>query len=115
MTPLISPTSVAVPSAASTDRSAEPLSRHTIAPTTALTSQATSFGTLCPGLDFDNTYKLGSDWVDVDGALASAVNNGKDMPVITAPSTVSAAENSPLVTVTATATDDAMMPSAGPT
>jgi PKD repeat protein len=27
----------------------------------------TSFGTPCSGNDFDNTYKLGSDWFDVDG------------------------------------------------
>lgn len=27
----------------------------------------TSFGTMCDGLDFDNTYKLGGDWTDAQG------------------------------------------------
>ena len=76
-----------------------------IAPTVSIGPNRTSFGTQCPGTEGDNTYKLGIDWLDVDGAAASAVNNGKNMPVITAPTTVSGAENGPLVSVTATATD----------
>jgi len=31
---------------------------------------ATSFGTTCAGLDFDNTYKHGSDWFDVRGTAS---------------------------------------------
>lgn len=31
---------------------------------------ATSFGTACSGRDFDNTYKLGSDWFDVRGTAS---------------------------------------------
>ena len=30
----------------------------------------TSFGSLCEGADFDNTYKLGSDWNDVCGTAS---------------------------------------------
>lgn len=30
----------------------------------------TAFGTPCSGNDFDNTYKLGTDWFDVDGIAA---------------------------------------------
>jgi hypothetical protein len=32
----------------------------------------TSFGTPCSGLDYDNTYKLGTDWVDAFGALPNS-------------------------------------------
>jgi flagellar hook capping protein FlgD len=39
--------------------------------TNSLGPTFTSFGTQCFGNDFDNTYKLGTDWFDADG-LASA-------------------------------------------
>lgn len=35
--------------------------------TSTLTTDFTSFGTQCSGSDFDNTYKLGTDWFDTDG------------------------------------------------
>jgi PKD repeat protein len=35
----------------------------------------TSFGSQCPGADFDNTLKLGSDWFDTDGAGAPGVGS----------------------------------------
>ncbi len=50
----------------------------------------TSFGSLCEGIDLDNTYKLGTDWVDVDGTHTSGPVNAN--PVITAPATVSGTE-----------------------
>ena len=34
-------------------------------------SETTSFGTPCLGLDWDNTYKLGSDFFDTDGLAAA--------------------------------------------
>jgi PKD repeat protein len=36
-------------------------------PGNSLDVNSTSFGTMCTGLDFDNTYKLGLDWFDADG------------------------------------------------
>ena len=33
--------------------------------------ETTHFGTPCPGIDFDNTYKLGSDFQDSDGIAAA--------------------------------------------
>jgi len=47
----------------------------------------TSFGTACEGSDFDNTYKLGSDWFDADG-VASAPN----APNLSAPDSVQSQE-----------------------
>ncbi len=34
-------------------------------------SAITSFGSMCPGIDFDNTLKLGSDWSDNCGTAAT--------------------------------------------
>ncbi|HEU4724526.1 MAG TPA: hypothetical protein VFU59_04415, partial [Candidatus Eisenbacteria bacterium] len=67
----------------------------------------TSFGTNCPGNDFDNTYKLagatgGSDWTDVGNTRTSGPVNAN--PIITAPATQSAGENT-LVSITGSASD----------
>jgi hypothetical protein len=35
--------------------------------TSAAPVAGTTFGTACEGIDFDNTYKLGQDWFDVQG------------------------------------------------
>jgi PKD repeat protein len=77
-------------------------------PFVPLSTTATSFGTQCSGNDFDNTYKLGSDWLDVDGLPAGV--DGNLTPVITAPATVNGQENAP-VSVTGSASD----PDAGQT
>jgi len=63
----------------------------------------TSFGTPCVGYDFDNTYKLGSDWFDADG-LGAIIVDDPNNPVITTPALVEGTVASP-VSVTATATD----------
>lgn len=42
----------------------------------------TSFGSKCPGLDGDNTLKLGTDWKDVDGLSAPGLQ-----PVVVVPKT----------------------------
>jgi hypothetical protein len=63
----------------------------------------TSFGTACSGNDFDNTYKLGSDFFDHDG-IGPGGPPANAAPIISAPATVNGAENSP-VSVTANATD----------
>jgi hypothetical protein len=63
---------------------------------------ATSFGTPCIGLDFDNTYKMGSDWFDADGVSNIIVDDLN--PTIVAPVTADAIVNSPF-SVSATATD----------
>src|SRR6185295_17141426 len=62
----------------------------------------TSFGTPCSGNDFDNTYKLGSDFFDNDGAGSSSTANGP--PQLNVPGTVSGVEGT-LVTVTGSASD----------
>ena len=41
--------------------------------------EPTSFGTPCSGLDHDNAYKLGTDWVEAIGALASAGPTGQNI------------------------------------
>ena len=41
-----------------------------IVSSSSLNAGTTSFGTSCSGLDFDNTYKLGSDWADVCGTAS---------------------------------------------
>ena len=46
----------------------------------ALAANFTSFGTACSGNDFDNTYKLGSDFQDSDGVGAAVGGNG--VPVL---------------------------------
>ncbi|MGE5175610.1 MAG: FG-GAP repeat domain-containing protein, partial [Hyphomicrobiales bacterium] len=43
---------------------------------------STSFGSLCSGIDFDNTLKLGSDWLDADGLPAGAGGTVNAPPLI---------------------------------
>lgn len=43
-------------------------------PFNSLDVNPTSFGTPCQGLDFDDTYKLGSDWHDADGLGAFCIS-----------------------------------------
>jgi Big-like domain-containing protein/flagellar hook capping protein FlgD/putative Ig domain-containing protein len=62
----------------------------------------TSFGTPCSAHEFDNTYKLGDDFFDSDGAAPAP--GGNATPVLSAPVTVTAAEGE-AVTITVTATD----------
>jgi hypothetical protein len=62
------------------------LPRLSIAPATGLAAVfATSFGSRCPGLDGDNTLKLGADWIDVDG-----VGPPDQPPTINAPPSLAA-------------------------
>ncbi|HEU5312018.1 MAG TPA: Ig domain-containing protein, partial [Candidatus Eisenbacteria bacterium] len=68
----------------------------------------TSFGSLCSGAEFDNTYKLagpagGSDWTDADG-LGQAPG-GNAFPTLVVPEEVVGGVGT-LITATATATDD---------
>jgi hypothetical protein len=72
-------------------------------PMTSLGPNPNSFGTMCPGTDFDNTYKLGIDWNDADG-LASA-EGGNASPVITAAASVNATEGAAMTLLTVTAVD----------
>jgi hypothetical protein len=62
----------------------------------------TSFGTPCSAHEFDNTYKLGDDFFDSDGAAPAP--GGNATPVLSVPVSVTAAEGE-AVTITATATD----------
>ncbi len=68
----------------------------------------TGFGTTCAGNLYPNTYvlaapgTLGGDWFDTDGAAAPPTLN--NLPVLTAPSSASAAAGSPF-SISATATD----------
>ncbi|HYJ33753.1 MAG TPA: putative Ig domain-containing protein [Candidatus Binatia bacterium] len=62
----------------------------------------TSFGSACGGLDFDNTIKLGTDFMDADGIGAAA--GGNSSPVINAPATATGTEGQSF-TLSATATD----------
>ncbi len=73
------------------------------APMTLLGPNPNSFGTACPGTDFDNTYKLAIDWNDADG-LASA-EGGNANPVLLVPSTINVTEGAEITPVTVTATD----------
>jgi PKD domain-containing protein/putative Ig domain-containing protein/Big-like domain-containing protein/cadherin-like protein len=60
----------------------------------------TAFGTQCAGNDFDNTYKLGTDWYDTDGL--SPVGGPDRAPWVTAPATQTVIEGTPIIfTVTA--------------
>ncbi|HET9950841.1 MAG TPA: FG-GAP-like repeat-containing protein [Candidatus Eisenbacteria bacterium] len=45
----------------------------------------TSFGTQCSGIDFDNTYKLGSDFMDADGLSYSESTPSNSAPVLSQP------------------------------
>src|SRR5258705_5158488 len=79
-------------------------------------SFGTAFGTACPAFVFGNTYVLGdradpcgavsgipTDWYDSDGVGAPAAPN--TAPSITAPTSASAAEGSPMAAINVTATD----------
>jgi PKD domain-containing protein/Big-like domain-containing protein/putative Ig domain-containing protein len=68
----------------------------------SLDQNFTSFGTPCSGLDFDNTYKLGSDFFDNDG-LAPIVEPNPP-PIVSAPATASGTESVP-ISISATASD----------
>jgi hypothetical protein len=72
-------------------------------PMTSLGPNPNSFGTMCPGTDFDNTYKLAVDWNDADGLSSAAGGNAN--PVLIAPSTINATEGAEMTPVTVTATD----------
>jgi flagellar hook capping protein FlgD/Big-like domain-containing protein len=41
--------------------------------------EPTSFGTPCSGLDHDNAYKLGTDWVEAVGVLANTGPSGQNI------------------------------------
>jgi hypothetical protein len=45
----------------------------------SLASEPTSFGTPCSGLDHDNAYKLGTDWVEAIGTLPSSGPSGQNI------------------------------------
>src|SRR5438093_10088622 len=79
-------------------------------------SFGTAFGTACPAFVFGNTYVLGNrsdpcgtvsgiptDWYDSDGVGPPPPPN--TAPSITAPSTASAAEGTPMAAINVTATD----------
>ena len=58
------------------------------APSTSLSAgYLTAFGSQCPGLEGDNTLRLGADWLDTDGALPPDIS-----PMIMAPPSVSTEE-----------------------
>src|SRR5688572_17072663 len=76
--------------------------RLDLVPFSNVGNDPTSFGTACSGQDFDNTYKLGTDWFDVDGVGPPVGGNAN--PVITAPASVSGAEGSSM-SITGSATD----------
>ncbi|HEU4765151.1 MAG TPA: putative Ig domain-containing protein [Candidatus Eisenbacteria bacterium] len=71
-------------------------------PLNSLDNNPTSFGTNCGGLDFDNTYKLGTDWFDVNGA--GPAPGGNALPILSVATTANGTEGQPF-TITATATD----------
>ncbi len=73
-----------------------------VIPLGTLSPNFTSFGTPCSAHDFDNTYKLGNDFFDADGAAPAP--GGNATPVLSAPTTLSVGEGQ-AVTITATATD----------
>ncbi len=53
----------------------------------------TAFGSACLGADFDQTMKLGTDWLDADGAASGAtVPPTGQPPLLTAPSGMTVAE-----------------------
>jgi len=72
-------------------------------PMTSLGPNPNSFGTMCPGTDFDNTYKLAIDWNDADGLSSAAGGNAN--PILIAPSAVNVTEGAEMTPVTVTATD----------
>lgn len=71
-------------------------------PSNSLDNNPTSFGTNCGGQDFDNTYKLGTDWFDVNGAGPAA--GGNALPILSVATTATGTEGQAF-TLTATATD----------
>ena len=71
-------------------------------PLGTLSPNFTSFGTPCSGNDFDNTYKLGSDFFDNDGA--GPFGTASLPPIINAPINVGGVSGS-LVTIASSASD----------
>ncbi len=72
-----------------------------------LSPNFSSFGTPCSGNDFDNTYKLGSDFFDSDGLAAAAAGNANpafDVAGGQPPATRNGAEGT-AVSITARLTD----------
>jgi len=56
---------------------------------TVLSFSLTSFGSICEGVDFDNTMMLGRDWFDVDGLTYSPGSGASDAPVVSGPAHLS--------------------------
>ncbi len=73
-----------------------------IVPSFAGSPERTGFGTSCLGSDFDNTYKLDSDWFDVSGLIGSESLNSQ--PQISAPVAANCIEGE-FVSISASATD----------
>ena len=73
-----------------------------IVPSFAGSPERTGFGTSCLGSDFDNTYKLNSDWFDVGGLTGSESLNSQ--PQISAPAAATCVEGE-FVSIAANATD----------
>ena len=69
----------------------------------SLDNNFTCFGTPCSGLDFDNTYKLGTDWFDAEG-IGPACAGCSGAPFLNAVSDMTVYEGNP-ATQTLTATD----------
>src|SRR5687767_7412099 len=73
-----------------------------IPPFSNVGNDPTSFGTACSGQDFDNTYKLSTDWFDADGLGPAA--SADAAPIVDSPPTASGNEGT-LITFTVTASD----------
>ena len=73
-----------------------------IVPLNTLDQNVTSFGTTCSGNEFDNTYDLGSDWSDWNGA--GPAPGGNALPALSVLTTATGVEGQPF-TITATASD----------
>ncbi|HEU4725258.1 MAG TPA: hypothetical protein VFU59_08160, partial [Candidatus Eisenbacteria bacterium] len=67
----------------------------------------TSFGSQCPGVDFDNTMKFGWDWFDSDGV---AYGGAPQSPPVLAPIADMTADEGQVVQQTITATDPDLQP-----
>ncbi len=66
-------------------------------PPYAVSFYQTSFATQCDGKDYDNTYKLGSDWHDADGVGQGCVDPvpGDTFPNLAVAATASGTEGNP--------------------
>ena len=65
--------------------------RVEIVPSTSISNERTSFGSTCPGMNFDNTIRLAVEWSDVDGLPFGSGGGPNQPPTLgpTAPITVS--------------------------